>query len=148
MAVEEINVVQMHAPEALVQACHQVLSGAPVAVWPQPHVIACLRRDEEFIAIRTEVVFHQAPQGLFCRTVGRAVVVGEIEVCDAVVEGITCYLTTSLIGVNAAEVVPEAETDLRQQDARLSASVILHSILVAQSICCILFHIVIVWGLS
>lgn len=36
---------------------------------------------------------------------------------DAVVEGVACYLAAALIGVYAAEVVPEPEAYLWQQNS-------------------------------
>ena len=52
-----------------------------------------------------------------------------------------CYLTAAFVWAHAAEVVPEAETNLWQQDTRLATAFILHPILVAKSICYVLFHI-------
>ena len=65
VAVEEVDIVDLHAAEALVERCHEVLARAPVAVRPRPHVVACLRRDEEFVAVGAEVFVHQSSHGLF-----------------------------------------------------------------------------------
>ena len=124
VAVEEVDVVQVHAPEALVEACHEVLAGAPVAVGPGPHVVAGLRADEELVAVGTEVVIHEAAHRLLGRAVRRAVVVGEVEVCDAVVESVARDVAAALVGVHAAEVVPEAEADLGQEHAAVSAALV------------------------
>ena len=43
--VEDVDVVELHAPQALVEAREQVLARAAVAVRARPHVVAGLRRD-------------------------------------------------------------------------------------------------------
>ena len=44
--VEQVHVVQVHSSEALVEAGHEVLARAPVAIRSGPHVISRLGRDE------------------------------------------------------------------------------------------------------
>ena len=114
MAVEQVYIVYLHAFQTLVERCHEILSAAPVAIRAGPHVVACLRRDEELVAIGAEVLVHQSSHGLLCRAVYWAVVVGQVEVRDAMVEGIVGYLTAAFVGVYASEVMPEAEAHLRQ----------------------------------
>ena len=57
MTVEEIHIVQIHALETLVEARHQILARAPIAVRTFPHIISRLGRDEEFVAIRLEIIW-------------------------------------------------------------------------------------------
>ena len=114
MAVEEVDIVELHAAQALVERGHEVFTTAPVAVGAGPHVVACLRRDEELVAIGSEVLVHESTQRLLGRAVDGAVVVGEVEVGDAVVEGVVGNPTAALEGVDAAEIVPEAEAHLGQ----------------------------------
>ena len=77
-----------------------------------PHVVACLGRDEQLVAIGTEVFVHHAPQRLLGRTIGRSVVVSQVEVGDTVVEGVTQNLFRALVVVDTTEVMPQAKTDL------------------------------------
>ena len=87
MGVEDVDVVETEAVEALVEAREEVLPRAAVAVRPRPHVVARLRRDHELVAVRPEVVPHDQAEVLLRRAVGRAVVVREVEVGDAEIEG-------------------------------------------------------------
>ena len=50
--VEDVDVVEAHPREALVEACEQVLARSPLAVRAGPHVVAGLRRDDDLVAIR------------------------------------------------------------------------------------------------
>ena len=53
--VEDVDVVEPHALEALVEAREQVLARAPVAVRAGPHVVAGLGRDDELVAVGPQV---------------------------------------------------------------------------------------------
>ena len=50
--VEDVDVVEAEAREALVEAREQVLARPPLAVRAGPHVVAGLRRDDELVAVR------------------------------------------------------------------------------------------------
>ena len=50
--VEDVDVVEAQAPQALVEAREQVLARAPVAVRPGPHVVAGLGGDDQLVAVR------------------------------------------------------------------------------------------------
>ncbi len=84
--VEDVDVVQPHSLEALVQAREQVLARAEVAVGTGPHVVAGLGRDHELVAEGREVRAQEGSERLLGRAVGRPVVVGQVEVRDAEVE--------------------------------------------------------------
>ena len=121
----------MHALQALVERSHQIFPGTPVAVRARPHVVTCLRGYEQLVAVGSEVLIHQSAHRFLCRAVDRTVVVGQIKVGDAVVEGVVGDLTAALIGVDASEVMPEAEAYLRQQHTRAPAALKLHPVVVA-----------------
>ena len=84
--VEDVDVVEAHPRERLVERREQVLARAPLAVRPGPHVVAGLRRDHELVAVRPQVVAQHPPERLLGRAVRRPVVVREVEVRDAEVE--------------------------------------------------------------
>ena len=131
VAVEEVDVVEVHAPQALLQARHEILAAAPVAVGAGPHVVAGLGGDEQFVAVRAEVVVHQAAHRLLGGAVWRAVVVGEVEVGDAVVEGVVGDGAAALVGRGGAKVLPETEAHLRQQYAAMAAAAVEVGVVVA-----------------
>ena len=126
--VEDVDVLEAHAPQALVEAREQVLPRAEVAVGPRPHVVAGLRRDHELVAIGREILLQQAPERLLRRAVGRAVVVGEVEVRDAEVERAAHDRAARLERPIGAEVLPQAERDRRQQQPSPPAAVVAHAV--------------------
>ena len=115
--VEDVDVVEPHPRERLVERCEQVLARAPLAVRPGPHVVAGLRRDHELVAVRAQVVAQHAAERLLGRAVRRAVVVREVEMGDAEVERAAEDRAARLERAVAAEVVPEPERDRGQLEA-------------------------------
>ena len=81
--VEDVDVVDAHALERLLGARQDVLARSEVAVRAGPHVVARLRREDELVAVRREVLAHHAAEVRLGRAVRRAVVVREVEVRDA-----------------------------------------------------------------
>ena len=149
VTVEQVHIVRPHPFQALVDAGHEIFAAAPVAVGPRPHVVARLRGDEELVAVRPEVVVHQPPHRLLGRSVHRPVVVGKVEVGDAVVEGVVSNLPTTLVGVHASEVMPEAQAHPRQHHTRAPAALIHHLARIAVLVSKIIFlHIVITLNLE
>ncbi len=115
VAVEDVDVVEPHPGERLVERGEDVLPrAAALAVGPRPHVVAGLRRDDQLVAVGREVVGEVAPEVLLGAAVGRPVVVGEVEVGDAAVEGAAQDRALRLLGPVGAEVLPEPERERGQ----------------------------------
>ena len=89
----------------------------PIAVGTGPHVPAGLGGDDHLVAVALEVLRQDQPEVLLGRAVGRAVVVGEVEMGDAAVEGPADDGAAGLEHVGAAEVLPQAERNRRQLQA-------------------------------
>ena len=49
--IEDIDIVDPHALEALVEARQHIFAAAPFAIGAGPHVVAGLARDDEFVAV-------------------------------------------------------------------------------------------------
>ena len=124
MAVEDVHIIQMHALETLVKTCHQIFTRTPIAIRSWPHVVTGFSGYEELVAIRTEIVVHQFAQCLFSCSVWRPVVIGKVEMCDAMVECIMSDSSTAFVWVNGTKVLPKAQTNLGQQYATLTATTI------------------------
>ena len=86
-------------------------------------------RSDGYVPIRPEVGSHHSAEVLFGRAVGRSVVVGEVKVCDALVEGVPQHLALHVEGTVVAEVVPETERDSGQDQTRLANSAIRHGVI-------------------
>lgn len=65
--------------------------------------------DEQFVPIGHEGFLHNHSESLFGGTVGRTVIVGEVEMRDSTVEGIVRHGLGIGKCVHVAEVVPQSE---------------------------------------
>src|SRR5262249_31450420 len=111
MRIEDIDIVEAHALKALLARGDEVFAAAEIAVGAGPHAPAGLRRADQLIAVGAEIARHDVAEELFGRARRGAVVVGEIEMRDAVVEGVAQDLERARIVARAAEILPEAERD-------------------------------------
>ena len=128
MRVEDVDVVEAHAREALVEAREQVLAGAPFAVGTGPHVVAGFRRDDELVAIRTQILVHERSEVLLGRAVRRPVVVGEVEVRDPEIERPPHDGPARLERAIVPEVPPQPERDRRQLQAAATTAPVEHAV--------------------
>jgi len=109
MRVEDVDVLEAHARQALIEARQQVLARAELAVRARPHVIAGLGRDDQLVAVGPEVLGEDATEVVLGAAVGRSVVVGEVEVRDAEVERASQHGATVRQRAVVAEVLPQPE---------------------------------------
>ena len=126
--VEDVDVVEPEPAQALVEARQHVLSRAPVAVRPRPHVVAGLGRDHELVAKRPEILREDRAEDLFGRAVRRPVVVREVEVRDPAVESAPDDRAARLDRPLVPEVLPQAERDRRQLQSAAPAPPVLHAV--------------------
>ena len=89
VAVEDIHIIEPHALEGCIQAGKHIFARAPFAIGTGPHIVACFRGDDELIAIWMKILFEQCAEIFFGRAGRRTVVVGEVEMRDAEIEGAT-----------------------------------------------------------
>ena len=115
--IEDVDVLEAHPLQALVEARQQVLSRAPDAVRPRPHVVAGLRRDHQLVAAPGQVRAEDAAEVLLGRAVRRPVVVRQVEVGDPEIEGPADDRPLRLHGAVAAKILPEPKRDRRQFEA-------------------------------
>ncbi len=126
--VEDVDVVEAEAVEALVEAGEEVLARAAVTVGAGPHVVAGFRGDDELVAERLQVVAQESAEVLFRGAVRRPVVVGQVEVGHSEVEGATHDRAARLERPVVAEVPPESERDRRQLEAAAAAAAVAHAV--------------------
>ncbi|MCY1233054.1 hypothetical protein D9M72_455720 [compost metagenome] len=128
MRIEDVDIVEAHALQALVAGSDHVLAAAPFAVRTGPHVIAGLGRDDQLVAQMGEIRAHDFAEGGLGRARRRAVIVGEVEMGDAEVEGGAAHVDLAVMGRVAAEIVPEPQRDRRQLQAGAADAVKLHGV--------------------
>src|ERR1035437_2633653 len=109
--VEDVDVVEAHPAQALVQAGCEVLARPPLAVRSGPHVVTGFGGDDELVAISAQVRGEDSAEVLLGRAVWRPVVVGQIEVRDAKVERPADYRPAGLQRSLVAKVLPEARSE-------------------------------------
>ena len=114
VVIEDIHIVQMHALQALVEAGNQVFAAAVIAVRAGPHIVARFGADDHFVAVRLHIARENATEICFRRAGGRAVVVGDVKMCNAVVKGGKTHLTHGFKIARFAKVVPKAQGHRRQ----------------------------------
>lgn len=124
VGVKDIDVGDAEAAEGLVEGCEKVFAGAAVAVGAVPHLVAGFGGDDEFVAVAGEVFGEDASDVFFGGAGWRAVVIGEVEVGDAAVEGTADHFAGFLVVVDVAEVVPAAEGDGGEEEAGVSAAAV------------------------
>ena len=129
VVVEDVHVVKVHAAQALIEAGDEVLAAAPVAVGAGPHVIAGLGGDDHLVAVGQEIALHVDAEAALGLAVGRAVVVGEVEVGDAVVKRRAQDLALHAQRRDLAKVMPKAQRERGQQQAALTAAAVGHRVI-------------------
>ena len=124
--VEDIHIIQSHALQALIQAGHEILFAAPVAVRSGPHIITGFRGNDQFISIPSQS-FCKDPSKIFLRTARlRSIVVCQIKMCDPVVKCRKAHLSHIFIHTGISEIVPEAQRYFRQHQSAVAAAVVFH----------------------
>ncbi len=73
VGVEHVHVIGAHTGQALLERAHEVLARAAVAVGTGPHVVAGLGREEQLVAVATQVAVEHGAEGRLGGAVGRAV---------------------------------------------------------------------------
>ena len=127
--IEDVDIVEPHALQALVEAGEQIFAAAPFAIGARPHVVAGLGRDDQLVAIAREIGRAGLAESLLGRAGRRAVIVGEIEMGDAEIEGRAAHRRACVSKRRvAAEIVPEPERDRRQLQAAPPAAAVGHGI--------------------
>jgi hypothetical protein len=121
-----VDVLQPHALQALVKAGQKVLARPPLTVGAGPHVISRLCADHQLVAEGTQVAAHHRVQGLLGGAVGRPVVVCQVEVGDAQIEGVQQGQPTLVQGPLGAEVLPQAQGDRGELEAAPAAAAVGH----------------------
>ncbi|MNZ68634.1 hypothetical protein D3C78_869040 [compost metagenome] len=126
VGIEDIDVIQTHALQALVAGGDYVFAAAPFAIGAGPHVVTGLGGDDHLVAITSEIRLQDFTEGGFGAAGRRAVIIGEIEMGDAEIEGAAADGLFRLVRCVVAEIVPEAERNRRQFQAGLAAMIIFH----------------------
>ena len=126
MRVEDVDVLEAHPSKALVEAGQQIFSGAPDPIRPGPHVVAGLTGNHQLVAVAGQVRLQDATEVFLGGAVGRSVVVGQVEMRDAQVEGPAEDRSLGLERAVMAEVLPQSERDGRQEQAAASGPPVRH----------------------
>ena len=124
--VIDIDILQVHPPQTLVKACYQAFARAPIAIGTGPHQMSSLGGYEQLVAMRVERLLHVASEALLGSTIGRAVVVGQVKMADAMIESRVNNFQAKRLIMMFTKVMPKAQRNLRQQHSTLSCPSIGH----------------------
>ena len=127
--IEYIHIVESQPLKRLIDACHQILPAAPVAIRARPHIVPGLRCDHELIPVRHEILVQQMSCIDLRTAILRAVVIRQIELRDTEVEGRPHHLSHILIIPVRSEIVPEAQRHSREHKPALPHTVVLHPLI-------------------
>ena len=116
--IEDIDVIEVEALQALVEAGEQRLARATTAtVRAGPHIPARLGGDDQLVAVGGEILFQHAAEIDFRRAGRRAVIIGEIEMGNAQIESLEENGTLRIKRRRITEIVPQAKGDGGQLQA-------------------------------
>src|ERR1700722_3302543 len=124
--IEDVDIVEAHALETLIEAREQVFAAAPFAVRPRPHVVAGLGGDDEFVAKASEVAAQDVAEGKLGGAWRWPIIVGEVEMADAKIERPPAYCAHRIGGLVEAEIVPQAQRYRWQFQPAAAAAVVNH----------------------
>ncbi len=140
VGIEDVDIIEPHALERLVQAGDQIFAAsADVAIGAGPHVPARLGRNDQFVAIGGEVSCHDSAEILLGRAVGRPVIVRQVEMGDAAIEGPPKDGAAGLEHVRPSEILPEPQRNGGEVDPAPAAAAIGHGARIAIG-CCLIGH--------
>jgi len=118
VGVKDIDIVHTQALQALIEAGQHVLArAAALPVRTRPHVPTGFTGDDQFIAILLEVFTQQAAEVDLGTAIGRAVVVGQVEMVDPQIERGTQQRALGVDRCAVAEVVPQTQGQCGQYQA-------------------------------
>ncbi len=126
--IEDIDVVEPHPLERLVERRDQVFARPPFAVGPGPHLVTGLGRDDQLVAVALEIGGENIAKGFLGAAEGGAVIVGEIEMGDAVVKRRAADIALGLVRRVVAEIVPQPEAHRRQLQPGIAAAIVDHAL--------------------
>ena len=124
--IKHVYIVHVHPPKGLVDAGHEVLLAAEIAVWPRPHIIPGLGGQEQFIPVGFPVPLHVQTEVPFCLTIGRAIVVGKVKMDDSMIESRPQKALLRLKRGDRAKIVPQAKRNSGKHNAAVAAALVLH----------------------
>src|SRR5690606_27761650 len=104
----------------------QIFPRPELAIGTGPHIVAGLGRNDDLVAIGAEIAGQHLAEQLLGRAWRGTVIVGEVEMGDAPVEGVTQDFEGGIIVAGATEILPETERDDGEFQARFAAAAVLH----------------------
>jgi hypothetical protein len=113
MMVEDVDVVDVKAPQTLIEAGEEVFPRPEVTIGTRPHVPTGFGGDDELVSVRAEVLAEDPPEIDLCTSVRGSVVVGQIEVGDTQVESTPQDGTLSIKWSVVTEVLPQPKRHRR-----------------------------------
>src|SRR6185295_5336112 len=96
------------------------------AIRPRPHVVAGLAGNDQLVTKGGQVLAQHTAEVLFGRAGRRPIVVGQVEVGDAQIEGAAQQGAAVLKDIHAAKVVPQSQRDGWELQTAATGAVVVH----------------------
>src|SRR5690242_13025527 len=124
--IEDVDVLESHPLQTLIETRQQVLPGPPFPVRSGPHPVPGLGGDDEFVPVRGQILPQYPPERLLGGARRGPVVVREIEMRDTPVEGMEQHAMRVRELVHTAEVLPEQARNGGQLESTVPAPLVRH----------------------
>ena len=119
MRIKDVDVVQPHPFKRLVTGGDEVLARPTLPIRAWPHIVASLGTNNEFVPVGLEISRHDATEIDLGLSIGRTVIISEVEVGDAAIESATQHGTLRRSGVKISK---NCATTLGRQRGVISRS--------------------------
>ena len=86
--VENVYIRKSQACKALIEACKQVFTAAPVSIRAVPHLVSGFRADDQLVSIWHEIFLYNPSQIFLSTSRLRSIIVGKVKVRDAIVKAV------------------------------------------------------------
>ena len=129
MVIENIHVIQLHPFQGGVTACEQILSGTAISIGTLPHIIACLSANQKLFPIRAKISLVQNTEISLRLSIGGTVIVGQIKMGNAQVEGLPKNILHLLLRIPFSEVMPKPQRNRRKIQTGFPRLSIFHAII-------------------
>ncbi|MNZ79073.1 hypothetical protein D3C78_976670 [compost metagenome] len=139
MMVINIDIFESHPFQALIQTGDEIFFRAPFSIRAWPHVVPCFGRDDDFVAVRQQIILQNFTEGFLGGTGRRPIVVRQIKVCNTQIKGSSCHRSSVLVLIYPAKIMPESKRNRRQLKPAFSTSAICHHFV--SFVVCYKYHI-------
>src|SRR5580658_1716306 len=126
--IKNVNILEPHALQALIETRQHIFARAKIPVWPRPHIPTRLSRNNQLVAIRQKILLENLPERFLRRSVRRPIIICQIKMCDPEIESPPQHGARVLEIIYTAKVVPKSKRHRRKLNPASPRAPILHGV--------------------